>query len=477
MAMYLGLNPVAAALGSVPQGSGAAAYLQPYSAGASHVSTIGATVAPAKFTGSISGTVLTVTAVASGALSVGQYVSSPGNAISSAGFRPYIVSLGTGTGGTGTYSISFSQTVASTSLLSYGSASSMAFYHSADPACFTYFGGGKAATSGVSQLYSINSTCPSASDNNFPQFIEFDYTARYFEVIQQALSSNSSCGFTLFVDGVRQDRLGTICGPTSATNDIYVTPVDLGSTGSKKVTIYIDNGFVGIFGSVAPTLSTRERNGKVLAIVSDSWACGANAGGIVRNWPLEVMLQTGHDDLINLSEAGTGWMNDSLGTELYSGSREQYGSVKRCSAIARPTTLIYAGSVNDVSMASYNTVLNTRVTRGINRALSGCPANMKTYVFGGQYVNLYAKASYTPLDTQIASGIAASSYAARVKFLACTSDYTMTGTPWLTGTGTEAAVAGDGNSDLYVTSDHRHLNAEGQLWWVSKIVAAIAANP
>jgi hypothetical protein len=62
-------------------------------------------------TGSIGGTTLTVTAVASGKLWLGHYVFGTGV---SAGTR--IVGFGTGTGGTGTYTVNNSQTVASTTL-------------------------------------------------------------------------------------------------------------------------------------------------------------------------------------------------------------------------------------------------------------------------------------------------------------------------------------------------------------------------
>jgi hypothetical protein len=60
------------------------------------------------FTGTISTTTLTVTAVASGTISVGQV-------ISGAGIKPgtYITALGTGLGGVGTYTISQSNTVGS----------------------------------------------------------------------------------------------------------------------------------------------------------------------------------------------------------------------------------------------------------------------------------------------------------------------------------------------------------------------------
>ena len=67
-----------------------------------------ATVQGAIVTGSISGTTLTVSAVTSGTVRVGQAVN--GSGINS---NTVILGLGTGTGGTGTYTISISQTVTS----------------------------------------------------------------------------------------------------------------------------------------------------------------------------------------------------------------------------------------------------------------------------------------------------------------------------------------------------------------------------
>lgn len=67
---------------------------------------IGSTATPAAtFTASVAGTVMTVTAVASGTLAVGQFVIATGLPD---GLR--IVSLGTGAGGTGTYNVSSSVT-------------------------------------------------------------------------------------------------------------------------------------------------------------------------------------------------------------------------------------------------------------------------------------------------------------------------------------------------------------------------------
>lgn len=63
------------------------------------------------FTGSIAGTTLTVTAVASGVITLGQTLSGSGVTAGTT-----ITGYGTGTGGNGTYTVSASQTVASTAI-------------------------------------------------------------------------------------------------------------------------------------------------------------------------------------------------------------------------------------------------------------------------------------------------------------------------------------------------------------------------
>lgn len=71
----------------------------------------------ATFTGSISGTTLTVTSVVSGTLAVGQLITGSGVSASPPGSSAtYITALGTGTGATGTYVVSVSQTVSSTTM-------------------------------------------------------------------------------------------------------------------------------------------------------------------------------------------------------------------------------------------------------------------------------------------------------------------------------------------------------------------------
>ncbi len=74
----------------------------------------------ASFTGSFSGTTLTVSAVASGTLAVGQLIVGTGVAASPPGSNAtYITALGTGSGGVGTYTVGVSQTLSSRALTAY----------------------------------------------------------------------------------------------------------------------------------------------------------------------------------------------------------------------------------------------------------------------------------------------------------------------------------------------------------------------
>jgi hypothetical protein len=71
--------------------------------------------AATSFTASISGTTMTVTAVGSGTVSVGQVIKGTGVTA-----LTMVTALGTGTGGNGTYTVSASQTVASTTITTVG---------------------------------------------------------------------------------------------------------------------------------------------------------------------------------------------------------------------------------------------------------------------------------------------------------------------------------------------------------------------
>jgi hypothetical protein len=124
------------------------------------------------FTGSITGTALTITAVTNGTLQVGSYITGTGV---SAGTQ--ITAFGTGTGGAGTYTVNNSQTVGSETLISgdtfyialYTSSatigSSTTVYSSANETSGTGYtaGGGELVNLGAS----LSGTSAYLSWNNF----------------------------------------------------------------------------------------------------------------------------------------------------------------------------------------------------------------------------------------------------------------------------------------------------------------------
>jgi Baseplate J-like protein len=90
---------------------------------------IGAAGSAAAFTGTIAGTLLTVSAVASGTLAVGQLITGVGVLPSTV-----ITALGTGTGGVGTYTVSASQTIASEAMTASALGNSVALTIAQAPA-------------------------------------------------------------------------------------------------------------------------------------------------------------------------------------------------------------------------------------------------------------------------------------------------------------------------------------------------------
>lgn len=458
----------------------APAYLQPWNAS----TTTGYTrtlQGAATFSGTIAGAVLTVVSITTGQLWPGQTIAGTGVTAST-----ILGTQITGTAnGAGTYNLSLSSTVATAEAMTSVAVpvSGTTLHNWYDSGAFTIWGGAKAGSSGTSAGYAYNPSEPSASDIYVPQLIEWTMTLAAggsFTVAQQLPTASAYAATKLFINGTMQTQYGEVTANGSAlANDIYLTTYTIPNAGSYTFTLWMDWGFKGIYSTVAPTASLRVRNGKRLVICADSWYNGGNAGiggativgSIVDNNCLETALQTGHDEVIVLAEPGTGWVCDGTNVStigVMTNARTPFNATRRMQAIIEhnPSTVIAIGSVNDIPVATYNTITNTRVTQWINYVVPQLSPYTTVFIGGGQYQNLYGKASFTPIDTQITLGITNSSYASRIKQIVCTSDNTTTGTPWLTGTGNTSAPAGDGgNSDIYLNSDRKHLNRVGQYAW------------
>jgi hypothetical protein len=109
----------------------------------------------AEFTGSISGTTLTVTAVASGTLAVGMTITDTTNSFNT--WATYykstvkITALGTGTGGVGDYTVSETATVGSRTL--FGNDGGRALVPNAQIVPYAYINTGSNALTGTTPVY------------------------------------------------------------------------------------------------------------------------------------------------------------------------------------------------------------------------------------------------------------------------------------------------------------------------------------
>ena len=240
--------------------------------------TIGAT-ATATVTGEISGTTLTVSAVAGGTLAVGTYISGTGVTAGT-----YITALGTGTGGTGTYTVSESQTVSSTTI-------------SGQPTVGTLFkatgagsGTGLATKSNAIGYMGIGDD---SSGTALSQTSLVKETARVS--LTDATSSGTSATFSaVFPAGIGtgniyeaglftypEDRVLTFDADADVNNaDNRITYVDHGLSTGDKVT-YVDGGGVALrtgtisnfTGSISGTTLT------VSSVVDGTIVVGATLAG------------------------------------------------------------------------------------------------------------------------------------------------------------------------------------------------------
>jgi lysophospholipase L1-like esterase len=341
-----------------------------------------------------------------------------------------------------------------------------------NPGLYNFWGGSGAGAIWSDNTCVYNVTEASQADNYLGFMVEFDFTGSTFELVQKFPQGSSTYGGSIcWVNGVKSTQYEELTSSTNATSDVFYIQYNFGTAATRRITLAVDYAFVGIAATVAPTRTNRSRNIRRMAFITDSWGAGPNAQGVLHNYPLEVALQTGHDEYILSGQSGTGWFNDGSNTNTYNKTRSPYDSARRLQEIiaCNPTTILISGSVNDIVISGYDTGLTAKATTALNTLIGELPYT-NIFVLGGQYVNLRSKPQYTPIDTELTAAIAACSNPSRVTQLIATSDNTVNGTPWLTGTGDTAAPAGDGgNSDIYVNSDHLHLNAAGQYFWATNI--------
>jgi hypothetical protein len=181
-------------------------------------------------TASITATTMTVTAVGSGTLAVGQYIF--GSGVSA---NTYITALGTGTGGTGTYTVSISQTVTS-------STNNISFYTGSTNRLRITDTDTTAAAGqpiGTLEWYGSDASTPGASVKGFVQVINESTTpdsAMIFGTSDGASGTSASERMRIDSNGVVTGTAGNLM-LVSGTNVATTTTSFTGATSGSSTTL------------------------------------------------------------------------------------------------------------------------------------------------------------------------------------------------------------------------------------------------
>jgi hypothetical protein len=187
----------------------------------------------ASFTASISGTTMTVTAVASGALSVGQVFTGTGVTAGTS-----ITAFVSGTGNTGTYTVSASQTVASTTMtvtqvvaIDFTSIPSWVkritvmlngVSTSGTSVPILQIGSGSVTTTGYLS-YGVNTNAPNAVDGNSSTAGFLLVGASANNTYYGTFSVSSFSGFTYLANAVVAIRSSTINAATTTGGNVTLS--------------------------------------------------------------------------------------------------------------------------------------------------------------------------------------------------------------------------------------------------------------
>lgn len=319
--------------------------------------------------GSISGTTLTITAVTSGSVSVGDRLFI---AASGLDYNTYVTALGTGTGGTGTYTINNTTTLASTTIYFYASSINTLSFVDTDTAELTNqpiggieWYGSDATTPGAGVKAYIATVAESASPDTALLFGTSDNTASTQAVERMRIASDGKVGIgtqapdaLLSVNGVASFGDGAEATPSIANfgdlnTGLWFPAADTisVSTGATERLRVRSDGGVGIGG-------VGSANGGV--VVSKTATGGATYNNISLNSQIQSDVTTTYRGVLSsVSTAASAFTTSTVqhfsasGVTLGAGSNvtTQYGFVAQSDLTAAGTN---AGFYSGIPSAAGN---------------------------------------------------------------------------------------------------------------------------
>jgi lysophospholipase L1-like esterase len=273
--------------------------------------------------------------------------------------------------------------------------------------------------------------------------------------------------FQLFVQSASQSQFRVIVDgqyvsltPTgfSGTAFFYVV-LDFTAAGGRKVRNIIIEGYQIQFGSalaVGPTATLQKPGGPVkkMYVLGDSFLVGTLTT-ILNSLTGVLADYLGIKNVWNGGVPGTGYLATT--PPAFTG-RQRIPDIVDCA----PDLLLILLGYNDVSLSV--TALQAEVALTL-RTIRAQPvlANMPIICcpFGGSH----ATALSGPTEAAIQAGVAD----ARVPFSYFIPTVNGPNGPWMTGTGNTGAPAGNGNCDLYISTDNVHPNDAGHAYLAARL--------
>ena len=290
--------------------------------------------------GSISGTTLTITAVTSGSVSVGDRLFI---AASGLDYNTYVTALGTGTGGTGTYTINNTTTLASTTIYLYASSINTLSFVDTDTAELTNqpiggieWYGSDATTPGAGVKAYIATVAESASPDTALLFGTSDNTANTHAVERMRIASDGKVG----IGTQAPDALLSVNGVASFGDGAEATP-SIANFGDLNTGLWFPD---------ADTISVSTGATERLRVRSDG---GVGIGG--------VGSATGGVTVSKTATGGTTYNNISLNSQIQS-----------------DVTAIYRGVLSSVSTAASAFTTSTLQHFSANGVTLGAGSNVTT---------------------------------------------------------------------------------------------------
>ncbi|UYL87033.1 esterase [Gordonia phage Hollow] len=314
---------------------------------------------------------------------------------------------------------------------------------------------GRYATQFIDSKFWLQNYVNNPSTSRSQGDIEFTFSGSSFAVHVNALLV--SAGIRVWVDGqaISADPLVTHNSGASRSQN-WIT-VSFSASSVRRIRIEFPGSLFGGLsfdsGAVTPIVGRLKR----VAIFGDSWAGGTAEVPVHKSIYTRLGYELGWETA-RLGQGGSGYVQTGSGTGV-----PYTHADRRAELVAfKPDYVVIIGSLNDdaqsqssVASAAESLYSSIMAVLPTARLIVVGPQSTRTVVPSSRLANRDAIKEKALLAPNVARFVDPIEEA------------------WITGSGTEAAPAGDGNADSYVLADGIHLNASGCAYWANRLAVAI----